>query len=838
MSTKKAPSKSSYAPLQKQNTDTGDDSAARLWAIFRKEKGLPPVPTREELEGSGAETAVLELSIFALARPIPIHFDDNLQPTTNTNRCCTATTLVGYLGKYIKLFRGIYPEHPDWKDLKKPDDVPQWWTEMRKTVFSRATDNQIKWQGSYEFGVGSVRALYLDLGALEGENPLKFCDLKHIIIALVKNAHPSNKNIEMAAKIMMTYDSIARGGEIKFQKFTDWSFDYMTYVLDTQWKEAKTCDAYAMARVSDKRWWFDFFFIMGAHAMCNKGLYRSEEEIKNGFMHTVFPDLQKYSDNYVTTLVGNAVKAGLQGTVPDYIIKMFSAKSCRIGAINTLALNALMTAFSVCARSGHSVGEGVNALPSYLDRMNVLHGLPAALALHGYKSVHAKKVVYPQVSAVGSFNMESMGRLIEKMFLITIPQFQENGELREVVHMFAASLILHYKQLNRDCGPTNQIASKLEWCAEQAKITYAGRPQLSPIDVLVQYSVDIKKKFDEDTKISEAGDEAATKRSIELEQLVEISSDVKEIKASERDLAQDLIVARQALDAANQENARLKEELKQSYEMLSRANDKLQFLQSNSSPVRPKRPRDEDAANDQNEIDQHPAKRQHVQGVVSNDNADLFEAMASCDDDFEDSKLPAKPLPPKPKGIRNTNKSESFNSRTGDGGLLLVDALTSLSEFDLFHSGKRLDSITIPPTICENRDKLQHCLTLIDFAGNQSDIDDLSKDRRMFVNLHDTVTRLVNAARDKLFEFEDTTYENALRKGNVPGLSVLGMAKRVVTYRNKIKEDLGLGKKLQVSKVQLMEPRELLQKKKEKEAPANPTGLDKFLRRSSTNSSE
>ena len=223
--------------------------------------------------------------------------------------------------------------------------------------------------------------------------------------------------------------------------------------------------------------------------------------------------------------------------------------------------------------------------------------------------------------------------------------------------------------------------------------------------------------------------------------------------------------------------------------------------------------------------------------MVSNDNVDLFEAMVSCDD-FEDSKLPAKPLPPKPKGIRNTNKSESFNSRTGDGGLLLVDALTSLSESDLFHSGKRLDSITIPPTVCENKDKLQHCLTLIDFAGNQSDIDDLSKDRRMFVNLHDTVTRLVNAARDKLFEFEDTTYENALRKGNVPGLSVLGMAKRVVTYRNKIKEDLGLGKQLQVSKVQLMEPRELLQKKKEKEAPANPTGLDKFLRRSSTNSSE
>ena len=75
---KKPPSKSSYAPLQKKNTDTGDEAAARLWAIFRKENGLPPKPTREEIEGSGAEAAVLELSIFALARPIPIYISTTI----------------------------------------------------------------------------------------------------------------------------------------------------------------------------------------------------------------------------------------------------------------------------------------------------------------------------------------------------------------------------------------------------------------------------------------------------------------------------------------------------------------------------------------------------------------------------------------------------------------------------------------------------------------------------------------------------------------------------------------------------------------------------------------
>ena len=56
--------------LQNKNTTQGDDSAARLWGIYRRSKGLPETPTKEELEGDGAEAAVLELAIFALRRPI------------------------------------------------------------------------------------------------------------------------------------------------------------------------------------------------------------------------------------------------------------------------------------------------------------------------------------------------------------------------------------------------------------------------------------------------------------------------------------------------------------------------------------------------------------------------------------------------------------------------------------------------------------------------------------------------------------------------------------------------------------------------------------------------
>lgn len=324
--------------VQSANTDRVDDSAARLWAIERRQNKKSEIPTEAELEGSGAEATVFELAVFALARPIPIKFDENLQPTTETNRCLTASVLTGYVGKYLKYLRDLYPNHPDWKGMRD-DEFPQWWTRMRESIETNATNNQIKWQGSYEFGAADVRPLYLDLGAKEGEHNLKFCDLKHIVIALVERATPHNKNIEMAAKIVMTYDSVARGGEVKFQKYTDWSFDYMTFVLDTKWSETKTCDKYAMPRLADERWWFCFYFVMGAFAMCEGGLFRNDGDIEAGLLHAVFPSLYRVADNYVTTQLGNKMKV--------------SAKSLRIGAVNEMALHAMITIFHACARSGN-----------------------------------------------------------------------------------------------------------------------------------------------------------------------------------------------------------------------------------------------------------------------------------------------------------------------------------------------------------------------------------------------------------------------------------------------------------------------------------------------------
>lgn len=180
-------SSSAPPPLQKSNTDVHDDSAARLWKICRRLNGQSIEPNAEELAGHGAEHALMEFVQFATSRPIPVHFDDDLNPTTSSNRCCVASTLVGYAGKYIKHMRRIDPNHTDWKLLKK-DEVPKWWTPTRSAMIDKCINNQITWQGDYVWGIKGKKPLYIDLGAEKGDHPLNFCDLKYVITSLVRNA--------------------------------------------------------------------------------------------------------------------------------------------------------------------------------------------------------------------------------------------------------------------------------------------------------------------------------------------------------------------------------------------------------------------------------------------------------------------------------------------------------------------------------------------------------------------------------------------------------------------------------------------------------------------------
>ena len=88
--------------------------------------------------------------------------------------------------------------------------------------------------------------MYLDIYAVDGEHPLKHFVLKHKVFDLVKYSNSANTNLELAAELVVAYDSNARGGEIKFQRFSYWNFYYRTNFLDTKWHKPNTIEKYAM----------------------------------------------------------------------------------------------------------------------------------------------------------------------------------------------------------------------------------------------------------------------------------------------------------------------------------------------------------------------------------------------------------------------------------------------------------------------------------------------------------------------------------------------------------------------------------------------------------------
>ena len=202
-----------------EGTLRNDLSALNLWAAYRKSRDRPPEINAQEL--AEAEAIIIDLCRFVSTRVIPINFDENLQrpPNRTSNRLVTSDTLEKYIGKIIKYFRGVYPDHPDWKDLDPNDNkaVPDFWKNLKPGFRREVQLFHLLYRGDGIIGLEDIRPLYADLGLddEEGKYPHRICDLKHIFIHLIKNADDggNNDNCQRLAIIHSIAEAIGRGGK-------------------------------------------------------------------------------------------------------------------------------------------------------------------------------------------------------------------------------------------------------------------------------------------------------------------------------------------------------------------------------------------------------------------------------------------------------------------------------------------------------------------------------------------------------------------------------------------------------------------------------------------------
>jgi hypothetical protein len=231
-------------------------------------------------------------------RLIPTNFTDELKPSNPSNKkCCTIDTLKGYVGKHLNRIRTQF-KPADYEGLKQ-NEHPEWYTLFRKYFAAECERFHVITMGAgddIQFGDLDTRPLYREIENSTPEDPLSECDLVHWFTSCYKDINAGSSAVELAAWIFITADSVARGGEVKFQVFKEWDFDRFLNVTNTGWTESKTCNFYAMARVPDKRWCFCFYFHMAAYFMCCNGLYRTEKQIEKSMSKVVFPNLYNIGD--------------------------------------------------------------------------------------------------------------------------------------------------------------------------------------------------------------------------------------------------------------------------------------------------------------------------------------------------------------------------------------------------------------------------------------------------------------------------------------------------------------------------------------------------------------
>jgi len=196
----------------------------------------------------------------------------------------------------------------------------------------------------------------------------------------------------------------------------------------------------ALFRFCDKNPLFDWYFLFGAFAMCEDGLYHNQHQINNNLRNKVFPNLHSIHNNTVTNKITNAIRDNLTPLDKKEQHK-YSAKSLRCAAITELSMHKEINIYSANACTGHSTGTSND---SYLDKKNPARGLPAAHALHGRKDLYTE-VVLPKLKALGEPNQGKVQELVSAMFhSVNIPDFEVGGRHRVILEISAASLLQHY----------------------------------------------------------------------------------------------------------------------------------------------------------------------------------------------------------------------------------------------------------------------------------------------------------------------------------------------------------------------------------------------------------
>jgi hypothetical protein len=495
-----------------ESTVAANKAATRLFNVWRDRNGRSPLSNMQwvEVEEDNLEAEIFNFCRWVSSTPIPKFFDDQLKPRLNnsnqegTVKLLLKSTLTKYVGKVILMIRNKFPQHPDFASLHSNSDVPLWWTKLRP-IFERECDRYHLRLDSeqYAFGETATCPLYITNSSFyipvdEGlvNDYISLIDLRYILMKLMHEASigcDRNGKLQQRCWLIFAYQAVGRGGEIKFQDYNNWMWHPKYEIVDIGWTELKLLTKYAMAMVPHKNHFFmDWYHGLGSYWSVEQGLHRSSGD-RQIIGNYVFPDLHAFSDPVVTKKVTQVIRENLPKGCPEEIAQSFSAKSTHKGSITLLATHHGCDVLDVCGRSGHATGT---SLDSYMDMSYIPRSLPGAKILNQYTNLQAD-IKVPRLECLAPDTHDSVNRLIDSLFVVSIAKFKRGGELHIVLRTCAASLVMYHKMVTQELGTSNAVATKLRNAARNAGITDSRFPNTPTEFILDQWSELIWKDFND-----------------------------------------------------------------------------------------------------------------------------------------------------------------------------------------------------------------------------------------------------------------------------------------------------------------------------------------------------
>ena len=306
-------------------------SGIKCFNAFQDEQGDPKF---EDLEESFVENDNLHLLLRSFAEWLA---QSKIPQVNSKDKFLEASTKVKYWGGLKDALMVKFNDHEGWSNFEE-----KWAANMRDAIMKES--KRAEYEGGTDSQDDKTRAIYLDVKAgfvryqdrTDGDWTTKpGRDLMSILNQMMKSANQNNRMFERRCIILLTYFGVGRGGEAKFLRYDDCTWDNKFEHFELFWRQMKTLKKTPLTFGScppGSECEADLYHAFACYYAVDDGLLRSEKE--KSIAKFIFPILHQVQNESVASKVTSWLRTFSHSSYK----KSTTAKSLRKGANNYLAM--------------------------------------------------------------------------------------------------------------------------------------------------------------------------------------------------------------------------------------------------------------------------------------------------------------------------------------------------------------------------------------------------------------------------------------------------------------------------------------------------------------------